>query len=546
LDFSPPYPGAIMQGLMMNRPLLISSLIEHGATAYHDREIVSRTVEGPIHRYTYADLRRRSKQLAGALTTLGVKAGDRIATLAWNGYRHVELYFGVSGMEAICHTLNPRLHPSQLSYIVNHAEDRFLFVDLTFVPLVEAIAEHLKTLEGVVVMTDADHMPESGLANLMCYEDLLSAQEDDFVWPEFDENTASSLCYTSGTTGHPKGVLYSHRSSVLHGYCVSLSGVLALSESEVFLPVVPMFHVNAWGTPYATPMTGTKLVMPGPALDGASLTELMREEGVTSTAGVPTVWAGLLDYWRENDTSVPSLKLLIIGGAAVPRSMVEAFDKEFGVEVRQGWGMTETSPIGTVNVLKPEQRAAPAPERYDIQIRQGRAVYGVEMKIVDAEGDTLPCDGKAFGELKVRGPWVSRGYFRDEKSEVVDSEGWFATGDVATIDSDGYMHITDRMKDLIKSGGEWISSIELEHLAMSHPDVMQAAVIGIPDEKWSERPLLIVKPNPGADPSKEELLGFFKGKVADWWIPDDVVMVEELPIGGTGKVQKLELRKTYG
>ena len=535
-----------MQGLMMNRQLLISSLIEHGATVYHDREIVSRTVEGPIHRYTYADLRRRSKQLAGALTTLGVRAGDRIATLAWNGYRHVELYFGVSGMEAICHTLNPRLHPSQLSYIVNHAEDRFLFVDLTFVPLVEAIAEHLKTVEGVVVMTDADHMPGSGLSNLLCYEDLLSAQEDDFVWPEFDENTASSLCYTSGTTGHPKGVLFSHRSSVLHGYCVSLSGVLALSESEAFLPVVPMFHVNAWGTPYAAPMTGTKLVLPGPALDGASLTELMCEEGVTSTAGVPTVWTGLLNYWREHDTSVPSLKLLIIGGAAVPRSMVEAFDKEFGVEVRQGWGMTEMSPIGTVNVLKPEQRAAPAPERYDIQIRQGRAVYGVEMKIVDAEGNRLPCDGKAFGELKVRGPWVSSGYFRDEEGEVVDSEGWFATGDVATIDSDGYMHITDRIKDLIKSGGEWISSIELEHLAMNHPDVMQAAVIGIPDEKWSERPLLIVRPKAGANPSKEELLGFFKGKVAEWSIPDDVMMVEELPIGGTGKVQKTELRKTYG
>ena len=535
-----------MQGLMMNRQLLISSLIEHGATVYHDREIVSRTVEGPIYRYTYADLRRRSKQLAGALTTLGVKAGDRIATLAWNGYRHVELYFGVSGMEAVCHTLNPRLHPSQLSYILNHAEDQYLFVDLTFLPLVEAIAEHFKTVKGIVVMTDADHMPESGLSNLLCYEDLLSAQEDDFVWPEFDENTASSLCYTSGTTGHPKGVLYSHRSSVLHAFCISLPAVLELSESEAFLPVVPMFHVNAWGTPYAAPMTGTKLVMPGPALDGASLTELMREEGVTSTAGVPTVWAGLLDYWREHDTSVPTLKIMIVGGAAVPRSMVEAFDKEFGVEVRQGWGMTETSPIGSVNVLKPEKRAAPAVERYDIQIRQGRAVYGVEMKIVDAEGNTLPRDGKAFGELKVRGPWVSRGYFRDEKSEVVDSEGWFATGDVATIDSDGYMQITDRIKDLIKSGGEWISSIELENLAMSHPDVMQAAVIGIPDEKWSERPLLIVRPNPGANPSKEDLLGFFKGKVEDWSIPDDVVIVEELPIGGTGKVQKTELRKTYG
>ena len=533
-----------MQGLMMNRQLLISSLIEHGATVYHDREIVSRTTEGPIHRYTLADLRGRSKQLAGALTTLGVKAADRVATLAWNGYRHVELYFGVSGMEAICHTLNPRLHPSQLIYILNHAEDRFLFTDLTFVPLVEAIADQLKTVEGIVVMTDAEHMPDSKLPNLLCYEDLLSAEDDDFEWPDFDENTASSLCYTSGTTGHPKGVLYSHRSSVLHGFCVSLPSVLALSESESFLPVVPMFHANAWGTPYAIPMTGTKLVLPGPGLDGASLTELMREEGVTSTAGVPTVWSGLLDYWREHDTSVPTLKIMIIGGSAVPRSMVEAFDKEFGIEVRQGWGMTEMSPIGAVNMLKPEQRAAPAEERYDIQIRQGRAVYGVEMKIVDAEGNTLPHDGEAFGELKVRGPWVSRSYYREE-NEAVDDEGWFPTGDVVTIDADGYMQITDRMKDLIKSGGEWISSIELENLAMSHPDVMQAAVIGIPDDKWTERPLLIVKPKPGATPTKEDLLGFFKGKVADWSIPDDVVMVEELPIGGTGKVQKSELRKTY-
>tara|TARA_B100000949_G_C14264467_1_gene444343 strand:- start:181 stop:1788 length:1608 start_codon:yes stop_codon:yes gene_type:complete len=534
-----------MQGLMMNRQLLISSLIEHGAKVYHDREIVSRTVEGPIHRYTFADLHGRSKQVAGALTGLGIKAADRIATLAWNGYRHVELYFGVSGMEAVCHTLNPRLHPSQLIYILNHAEDRLLFTDLTFLPLVEAIAGQLKTVEGIVVMTDADHMPESKLSNLLCYEDLLSEQDDDFVWPDFDENTAASLCYTSGTTGNPKGVLFSHRSSVLHAFCVSLPAVLALSESETFLPVVPMFHVNAWGTPYAIPMTGTKLVMPGPALDGASLTELMNAEGVTSTAGVPTVWSGLLNYWREHDTSVPTLKVTIIGGSAVPRSMVEAFDKEFGIEVRQGWGMTEMSPIGSINILKPEQRVAPDTERYDIQVRQGRAVYGVEMKIVDAEGKTLPCDGKAFGELKVRGPWVSRAYYCGEEDEVLDSEGWFPTGDVATIDADGYMHITDRIKDLIKSGGEWISSIELENLAMSHPDVMQAAVIGIPDEKWAERPLLIVKLKAEAAPSKEDLLGFFKGKVADWSIPDDVVMVEELPIGGTGKVQKTELRKTY-
>ncbi len=534
-----------MRGLMMNRQLLISSLIEHGARFFHDCQIVSRTAEGPVHRYTQADLHQRSKQLANALTALGVEAGDRIATLAWNGYRHVELYFGVSGMGAVCHTLNPRLHPSQLIYILNHAEDRYLFVDLTFVPLVEAIADQLKTVEGVVVMTDADHMPDSKLPNLLCYEDLLSAQEDDFVWPEFDENTASSLCYTSGTTGNPKGVLYSHRSTVLHAYCVSLPDALGLGESETFLPVVPMFHANAWGTPYAIPMTGAKLVLPGPALDGASLTQLMRDEGVTSTAGVPTVWSGLLNYWQEHETSVPSLKISIIGGAAVPRSMIETFDKEYGVEVRQGWGMTEMSPIGAINVLKPVQKAAPDGERYEVQVKQGRAVYGVEMKVVDEDGNSLPRDGTSFGELNVRGPWVTRGYFKDE-SEILDSEGWFATGDVATLDPDGFMHITDRIKDLIKSGGEWISSIELENLAVGHPDVMQAAVIGVPDEKWTERPLLIVKPREGANPSKEDLLGFFKGKVPDWSIPDDVVMVEALPIGGTGKVQKTELRKTYG
>ena len=534
-----------MRGLMMNRPLLISSLLEHGAAVYHEREIVSRTVEGPVHRYTLAEAHRRTRQLANALAALGVKAGDRIGTIAWNGYRHFELYFAVSGMGAVCHTMNPRLHPSQLVYVVNHAEDALLFVDLTFVPLVEAVAEHLKPVRGIVIMTDRAHMPQTKLANALCYEDLVLAHSDVFSWPEFDEDTASSLCYTSGTTGNPKGVLYSHRSTVLHTLAISLPDCLGLGEREAVLPVVPMFHVNAWGLPYATTMTGAKLVFPGPRLDGASLTELLTDEAVTIAAGVPTVWINLLQYWQQTGGAVPSLHTVVIGGSAAPRSMIEMFQEQYGIAVLHAWGMTETSPLGSVSRLKPSLRDAGQDVRYRTQLKQGRPPFGIEMEIVDEQNRPVPRDGHAFGELKVRGPWVCSGYYRLDQSPAHAGDGWFATGDIATIDADGYMQITDRSKDVIKSGGEWISSIDLENAAAGHPDVLQAAVIGVPHPKWSERPLLLVVPKPGTSPTKESVLEFLRGKVAEWWLPDDVVFEKELPIGATGKVQKSKLRERY-
>ncbi len=533
-----------MRGLMMDTPLLISSILDHAATVFADQTVVTRTVEGPFHSYTYADLHRRSRQLSNALAALGIRQGDRIATIAWNTHRHMEIYFAVSGMGAVCHTLNPRLHPAQCGYIVNHAEDRVLFVDLTFLPLVEAVIDKLPTIEAVVVMTDHQHMPETKLANALCYEDLVNGHSDDFDWPVFDENTASSLCYTSGTTGNPKGVLYSHRSTVLHSYAISLPDVMCLAETEAVLPVVPMFHVNAWGTPYAAPLTGSKLVMPGPGLDGASLTELMNREGVTMTAGVPTVWLGLLNHWKEADTSVPTLRKLVVGGSAAPRSMIEAFETGYDVEVRHAWGMTEMSPLGTLNVLKSSMKDLPEEDRYAVQCKQGRPIFGVEMKIVDEQNKQMPHDGEAFGQLKVRGPWVCSGYYKMDDSDAHDPDGWFGTGDVATMDADSYMSITDRTKDLIKSGGEWISSIELENLAMSHPQVAQAAVVGMADEKWGERPLLIVVAA-GEAPDRAAMLEYFVGKVAKWMIPDDMVVVDALPLGATGKVLKSKLRHDF-
>ena len=533
-----------MHGLMMDRPLLISSLLEHGARVHHDTEIVSRTVEGPIHRYTLAGARARSCQLANALTKLGVEFGDRVGTIAWNTHRHFDIYFATSGMGAVCHTMNPRLHPSQLTYIANHAEDKMLFVDVTFVPLVEAVWDALQTVQTLVIMTDKEHMPATKLP-AVCYEDLIATESDAFEWPTFDENTASSLCYTSGTTGEPKGVLYSHRSTVLHTFMMALPNVLGANDRETILPVVPMFHVNAWGIPYATAMTGMKLVMPGPGLDGASLTELLNAEEVTIAAGVPTVWLGLLNYWREHGTSVPSLHSMVVGGSAPTRAMLDAFQNDFGITVLHAWGMTEMSPVGTVCRLKPSMSDASEDERHTLQLKQGRAVFGVEMKIVDAEGNELPHDGVAFGELKVRGPWICASYFKLEESRAHDDDGWFATGDIVTIDPDGYVNITDRSKDLIKSGGEWISSIELENIASSHPDIAQAAVIGVPNEQWTERPLLIVVPKPDRQPTKESVLAFFEDKVAKWWTPDDVLVVEALPLGATGKVQKIKLREQY-
>lgn len=534
-----------MRGLMMDTPLLISSIIDHGATVYADREIVSQTVEGPIHRYTYAHARARSKQLANALASLGVHAGDRIATIAWNGHRHFEIYYAVSGMGAICHTLNPRLHPVQLDYIVNHAEDSYIFTDLTFVPLLEAIADKLTSVQGVVVMTDRANMPDTSLSNALCYEELIDNHSDEFAWPQLDENTASSLCYTSGTTGNPKGVLYSHRSTVLHSYGLALPDSMQLGEGHCVLPIVPMFHANAWGIPYAAPMTGVKLVMPGPRLDGASLTRLMTDEDVTMTAGVPSVFLGLLNHLEETNTRVPSLERVVIGGAAASQSMITAFEQKLGVEVRHAWGMTEMSPLGTVSVLKPDMRDAPEADRYEVQGKQGRPVFGVEMKIVDDDAKPLPHDGKAFGDLSVRGPWVCSGYYRMDHSPAHDADGWFATGDVATIDESWYMQITDRKKDLIKSGGEWISSVELENLASGHPEIAQAAVIAVPHEKWDERPLLIAVPKENASPTKETIQEYLAGLVPKWWVPDDVVFVDSLPLGATGKVLKTKLREQY-
>jgi fatty-acyl-CoA synthase len=533
-----------MRGLMMDTPLLISSLLEFADIYHGDAEIVTRTVEGPIHRYDYRAAHRRSKRLANALGGLGVKPGDRIATLAWNTHRHLELYFGVSGMGAVCHTLNPRLFHDQLVYIVNHAEDRFLFVDLTFVPLLEALQDQLGVVEGFVVMTDAEHMPQTSLKNVHCYETLLAEADEDYTWPELDENTASSLCYTSGTTGNPKGALYSHRSTVLHSYGVCMTDTLALSCRDAVLPVVPMFHANAWGLPYAAPMCGAKIVFPGPALDGASLYELIEAEGVNFTAGVPTVWLMLLQHMESIGRRLDTVDRVVIGGSAAPRSMIEAFQKGHDATVIHAWGMTETSPLGTVGTLKNRHHDLPEDERIALQLKQGHGIYGVEMRIVGEDGEELPRDGVAFGELQVRGPWVVNGYFKGEGGDVLD-RGWFPTGDVATLDPEGFMQITDRAKDVIKSGGEWISSIDLENEALSHPAVAEAAVIGIPHPKWDERPLLVVVAAEGQEPKKEELIEHLRSRVAKWWLPDDVVVVEELPHTATGKISKLTLRDRF-
>jgi acyl-CoA synthetase (AMP-forming)/AMP-acid ligase II len=531
-----------MQGLMMNRPLMISDLLQHAGQNHGDTEIVSRLPVGGTHRYTYADAHRRARQLARALLALGVEEGDRIGTLAWNTHRHFELYYAISGMAAICHTINPRLFPEQIAYIANHADDRYVFFDLSFAGLVEALAPQCPGVKGWVALCGPDQMPANAIPNLHCYEDLLAAQGDDYQWPRFDENTASSLCYTSGTTGNPKGVLYSHRSTLLHAYGSSLPDSLGASAGDCILPVVPMFHVNAWGLPYACALTGAKLVLPGPHLDGASLHALFEEEGVTMSAGVPTIWLGLLQHLQGNKLTLSTVKRLVIGGSAAPPAMIRAFDELFGVTVVHAWGMTETSPLGTLNAAKNKHRALPAAERDRIRIKQGRTIFGVELKIVDGEGRDLPRDGQAFGDLLVRGPWVTSGYFKGEGDDAVH-DGWFRTGDVATIDPDGYMQITDRSKDVIKSGGEWISSIDLENIAVAHPAVAEAAVIGAPHPKWDERPLLVVVRKTGQDVGREQLLAFYQGKVAKWWIPDDVIFVDDLPHTATGKLSKLQLRE---
>ena len=531
-----------MNGLMMDMPLLISDLIRHADRHHGDTEIVSKRVEGDFHRYTYREAHTRSRRLAKALAKLGVKMQDRVATLAWNGYRHFEIYYAVAGSGAVIHTINPRLFPEQIVYIADHAEDKVLFVDLTFMPLVEKIAASLKSVKHIVVMTDRAHMPKTEMKNLLCYEELIDAEDDQFEWPSFDEKTASCLCYTSGTTGNPKGVLYSHRSTMLHAYAAALPDALNLSSTDVILPVVPMFHVNAWGLPYSCALTGTKLVFPGQHLDGKSLHEMFESEAVTMSAGVPTVWLGLLNYMKENKLRFSTLKSTVIGGSACPPAMIRSFQDDFDVKVLHAWGMTEMSPLGTVATFKAKHTKAGKEARYAVQSKQGRVIFGVDMKIVDTEGKVLPNDGKAFGDLLVKGPWVTNAYFKNEGGDPL-KDGWFPTGDVATIDPDGYMQITDRSKDVIKSGGEWISSIDLENIAVAHPGIVEAAVIGIAHPKWDERPIVVAIRKPGATVTREELLKFFEGKIAKWWMPDDVVFVEQLPHTATGKLSKLTLRK---
>ena len=536
-----------MLSSMMQRPLLISSLIEHAARCHGDTEIVSRTVESGaefvLHRYSYAEALKRSKRLANALTRLGVARGERIGTLAWNGFRHFELYYGVSGMGAVIHTINPRLFPEQITYIANHAEDQYLFFDLTFAPLVEKLAPTLNGVKGYVAMTDRAHMPSLNIANLLCYEELLAAESDELLWPDFDETTPSSLCYTSGTTGNPKGVLYSHRSTLIHTLGAMSPDAFCLKSQDVVLPVVPMFHVNAWGLPYICAAAGAKLVLPGAALDGASLHRLFEDEGVTMSAGVPTVWMGLLNYVKSNRLKFSTFRETVIGGSACPPAMIESFERDYGVTVVHAWGMSEMSPLGTMCRLKAKHLRLTAADQFALKVKQGRPIFGVELKIVDGDGKALPHDGKAFGDLMVRGPWILERYFREEKSALQD--GWFGTGDVATIDADGFMQITDRSKDVIKSGGEWISSIDLENIAVAHPAVMEAGVIGVAHPKWDERPLLIVVKKKDADVTKEELLAFFQGKIAKWWMPDDVVFVDQLPHTATGKLLKTKLREEF-
>ncbi len=540
-----------MLGLMQDRPLLISSLIEHAAAYHADTEIVSRLPEGPMRRTTWSQIRDQSKQVANALAQLGIEPADRVATLAWNSDRHLALYYGVSGSGAVMHTVNPRLFAEQIVYIINHAEDRVLFFDVTFAALVAALVPELETVEHYVVMTDREHMPDlPGIPaeRLLCFDELIAAQSIDYEWPEFDERSASSLCYTSGTTGNPKGVLYSHRSTVLHAMLSLSRDTFDIHSGATLLLVVPMFHANAWGTPYSAAMVGAKLVLPGPHLDGESVYELMRDERVTIMQGVPTVWLmlfGYLDQHPEIDPSELVLEWAGIGGSALSQSMLERIERDLGAEGGQGWGMTETSPICVVGRLLPKHAGLPVGEQQKVKLKQGRGVFGVELKIVDEDGHRLPWDGQAFGEVWVRGPWIASGYFKGEGGERLDGEGFFPTGDIATIDADGYLQLVDRTKDVIKSGGEWVSSIDLENAAMGHPDVAEAAVIAVPHHKWQERPLLLVVAREGRSPSREDILEHLAGQVAKWWLPDDVVFLDELPHTATGKVLKLELRKQF-
>jgi fatty-acyl-CoA synthase len=534
-----------MQGLMQDWPLTLDKILDHAAQWHGSREIVSRSVEGPIVRTNYADIRRRAKRLSNALKGLGVKPGDRVATLAWNTGRHIEAWYAIMGLGAVCHTLNPRLFPDQLCYIISHAEDQVLFTDLTFLPtLIERRAD-MKSVRHVIVMTDDGHMASVGLDGALCFETLVEENGEDCVWGGFDENTAAGLCYTSGTTGNPKGVLYSHRSNFLHTLVTLQHDVMGLSGRDVVLPVVPMFHANAWGLAFSCPAVGCKVVMPGQKLDGQSVYELLESEGVTFSAAVPTVWQMLLQHLRGANARLTTLKRVVIGGSAVPESLVRAFRDEFGVEVTHAWGMTETSPLGTLSTPTPEVAAMPAEQQLQYKLKQGRPPAGIELKLTDDDGKTQPHDGATFGRLKVKGPFVVGEYFKGEGGAILDNEGFFDTGDVATIDALGYMQITDRAKDVIKSGGEWISSIEIENLAAGHPKAMIAAVIGVAHPKWDERPLLLVKLKEGESATREEFLQYLEGKIARWWMPDDVVFVDDIPLGATGKIDKKLIRQRF-
>ncbi|HEY5339206.1 MAG TPA: 3-(methylthio)propionyl-CoA ligase [Rhizomicrobium sp.] len=534
-----------MLGLMQDWPLLVHKIIDHAAQYHGEREIVTRTVEGPITRTDYRTIAGRARRVAKALVKAGVKSGDRVGTLAWNSARHLESWYGIAGMGGVYHTLNPRLHPDQIAWIMNHAEDKVLFFDTTFAPIVEAIAPKLKKTKLFVAMTDATHLPKMKVKKLVAYEDFIAKADDKYEWKEFDEHSACGLCYTSGTTGNPKGVLYSHRSNVLHAFIAGMTDALGVGNADVILPIVPMFHANAWALAFAAPMIGAKLVMPGPKLDGPSVCELLETEKVTMSAAVPTVWLALLQYLEQTGKTLPHLKRVVIGGSACPRFMIEAFETKYDVEVVHAWGMTEMSPLGTLGTLKNKFADMPYPEKLDYKMKQGHPPFGVEMKITDDKNKELPRDGKAFGRLKVRGPAVAKGYFKGDGKENFDKKGWFDTGDVATLDADGYMTIVDRAKDVIKSGGEWISTIDIENFAVGHPAVAEAAVIGVAHPKWDERPLLIIVLKPGQTATKEDILKFLEGKIAKWWMPDDVAFVDEIPHTATGKILKTALRQRF-
>lgn len=535
----------LQPGLMMDRPLLLSSVIEHAAAQYGDAEVVSRETHGPLFRYTYADCAARARKLANALAGLGLKDGDAVGSIAWNNHRHLEAYYAVSGSGMVMHTCNPRLHPQQLIYIINHAEDRVVLFDATFAPLIKAVAAHCPNVHTWVCLADAANTPViEGVVNVLAYETLIAPCSDVFAWPEFDERTGAALCYTSGTTGNPKGALYSHRAIVLNALTGALPGVLCLSPNETILPVVPMFHINAWCIPYSAPLSGAKLVLPGPRLDGQSLYELMESEAVTISAGVPTIWQALLAYVEQNGLHFSTMRRTGVGGSAMPKALIAKFMDTYGVEVRHGWGMTETTAIGTMGTLMPKSKGWTSEQKQTLLAKQGKSTFGVEIKVVDDQGNTLPRDGTSQGELMVRGHWIMASYYKGERSPLVD--GWFPTGDIATIDAEGVMQIRDRTKDVIKTGGEWISSIDLESAAVAHPAVAMAAVIGVKHPKWDERPLLFIVRKPGQVVEKEEILAFLAERVAKWWVPDDVVFLDTLPVGGTGKVQKSDLRKQYG